>query len=175
MPLQLQSFLDRKRATLRVFCPSPTAVVTTFEDELPAANLIHQIPSDPLPDLPAMLSWGKPGYDYYAFLPKDRSFNGHLLTPLKHHDPVFTQRDGQWYVDEGTRELWQSLDLGLTKSINVIGGNLLVDLDHKEPSRPIKYGFTHGHKHREKGRSLIRAYEGLIRELWLIIRFSTTS
>ena len=29
--------------------------------------------------------------------------------------------------------------------------------------------------HREKGRSLIRAYEGLIRELWLIIRFSTTS
>ena len=30
-------------------------------------------------------------------------------------------------------------------------------------------------EHREKGRSLIRAYEGLIRELWLIIRFSTTS
>ena len=30
-------------------------------------------------------------------------------------------------------------------------------------------------RHREKGRSLIRAYEGLIRELWQIIRFSTTS
>ena len=29
--------------------------------------------------------------------------------------------------------------------------------------------------HREKGRSLIRAYEGLIRELWQIVRFSTTS
>ena len=146
MPLQLQSFLDKSKATLRVFCPSPTAVVATFEDELPAANSIHQISSDPLPDLPARLSWVKPGYDYYAFLPRDRSFDGHLLTPLKYHDLVCTQRDGRWYVDEETRELWQSLDLGLTKSINVIGGNLLVDLNHKEPSRAIEYGFTRGHK-----------------------------
>lgn len=146
MPLQLQSFLDRNKVTLRVFCPSSAAVVTTFEDELPAGDSIHQISSDPLPDLPAMLSWNKPGYDYYAFLPKNRSFDGHLLTPLKHHDPVFTQRDGRWYVDEKTRELWLSLDLGLTKSIDVIGRNLLVDLNHKEPSRATEYGFTRGHK-----------------------------
>ena len=149
MPL-LQRFADRhsSNATLRVFCPDPAAVVTTFENSLPTLNAgaIAKISRDTPPDLPVELSWNTLGHDYYAFLPKFRSFEGHLLTPLNHHRPTTSQRDGRWYVDANTIELWRSLDRKLTESIKVISSNQLVELDHYEPSQATAYGFARGHR-----------------------------
>ena len=98
MPL-LQHFADchSSNATLRVFCPDPAAIVTTFENSLPTLNAgaIAKISRDMPPDFPVELSWNMLGHDYYAFLPKFRSFEGHLLTPLNHHRPTTSQRDGR--------------------------------------------------------------------------------
>ena len=98
------------------------------------------------PDLEAKTCWNTPGYDYYAYLPKKRTFNGHLLEPLKSHTPTLIQRDGRWFVDDKTRDLWWSLDIKFTHSINAVGGKLLNPLGHYEPSCAFKYGFTRGHK-----------------------------
>lgn len=149
MPL-LQRFADRygSNATLHVFCPGRDAVVATFENYLPIldANLIARISKDTPPDFQAELSWNTSGHDYYAFLPKDRSFEGHLLSPLNHHRPITIQRDGRWYVDPKTAELWRSLDHKFTESIAVLGNNQLVELDHYEPSHATAYGFMRGHR-----------------------------
>ena len=145
MPAQLKSFLVRENRSLQVFCPNENTVITSFENYLPPSHAVGKI-SGAQPTLPGRLCWLKENHDYYAYLPKDRSFDGHLLASLKHHTPRSTQRDGRWYVDDETRELWRSLDINITKSINVIGRGLLVELEHYEPQRAVNYGFAHGHK-----------------------------
>src|SRR6266403_2699322 len=103
MPARLTSFSDRNQPTRRVFCPDPQTVITTFEDYLPARDAIGKIDPGTRPDAPAKLCWYRPGYDYYAYLPKVRDFDGHLLEPLRHHKSQFIQRDGRWYADERTQ------------------------------------------------------------------------
>jgi len=49
-------------------------------------------------------------------------------------------------MDDETRDLWQSLDLNITRSIGVIGKGMLVDLEHHEPRPSVDYGFMRGHK-----------------------------
>jgi hypothetical protein len=57
------------------------------------------------------------------------------------------QCDGMWFVDEDTRNIWGSLDAKLTKSINVVHGEGILDsLNHRRPYPAIKYGFARGHK-----------------------------
>jgi hypothetical protein len=159
MPLHLQIFQDRTNATLHVFCPDRSSVVSTFENYLPVSSGhdISHISSNLSPDSPAELSWNKLGYDYYAFLPKHRSFEGHLLAPLNHHKPTTGQRDGRWFVDETTRDLWRSLDMKFTASIKVLGDDLLVELDHHEPSKAAAYGFQSGHTSRRNLEVSLRA------------------
>ena len=159
MSLGLQKFPDRTGAVRHVFCPNSSDVVVTFEDHLPTSDghKIHRISSSMPPDCPAQLSWNKTGYDYHAFLPKNRTFEGHLLTPLNHHRPISVQRDGRWYIDDNTIQLWQSLDINFSRSIRVIGSRLLVELDHYEPIPAISYGFTRGHKSQQTLEVALRA------------------
>lgn len=145
MVAQLSSFLIRKKPTLQVFCPDQTTVVTSFESYLPEAETIFKT-TDSEPCLPTAPCWLKQNYEYFAFLPKEHWFGGHLLTSLNFRRSQPIKRDSRWYLDDETRNIWRSLDLNLTKSINVIGGGLLVDLEHFEPAPAVKYGFSHGHK-----------------------------
>ena len=142
---ELQSFVTNGHPTLRVYCPSPDTVVTSFEDYLPAAETVRKN-SGLWPDLPASLCWLKDNHEYYAYLPKDHPYNSHLLTPLNHHTPEHIQQDGQWFLDNETQNLWQALDVNLTYTISVIRGDMLTELDHHEPSGAIKYGFARGHR-----------------------------
>ena len=84
--------------------------------------------------------------EYYAYLPKDHPYNGHLLAPLNHHVPEHIQRDGRWFLDDETQNLWRALDVNLMYTISVIRGDMLTELDHHEPSEAIKYGFARGHR-----------------------------
>jgi hypothetical protein len=147
MPPQPRLFItnDSESPTLRVFCPDPQTVVTSFEDYLPAHKTVRQN-SGPHPDLPARLCLLKDNYDYRAYLPKDRPYDGHLLTPLNHHRPEHVQRDGRWFVDDETRNLWRSLDINITYTITVISHSMLTELDHHVPNEAVKYGFAHSHK-----------------------------
>ena len=104
MAPQLRSFPAQKAHRLQVFFLELEAVVMSFEEYLPEFNLIQNI-TGRKPSLPGAPIWLKEGFDYQAFLPKDRLFTSHLLTPLGHHQPLFLQRDGQWYVDNGMRDL----------------------------------------------------------------------
>lgn len=143
MSTQLKKFSIRFPTNLRVFRPD-RAVVTTYEDHIPNGP-IHTIYPDMRPDHPKV-SWIKPGYEYFAYLPKDRIFDGHLLAPLKHHTPNLIERDGRWYLDDATCKLWVALDHKFTKSILVVGSGMVVELEDHEPPSPAKYGFTQGHK-----------------------------
>jgi hypothetical protein len=145
MPSQMQSFLVRKNPTLQVFCPTSKTVVTSFEGYLPPDDTIHKI-IDKEPDLLAGPCWMKEGYDYRAFLPKENRFHGHLLASLKYGREDYIHRSGRWSLNENKRELWQALDRNLTRSIDVIGGGLLLDLVHHEPRRAADYGFSRDHK-----------------------------
>ena len=145
MAKPLVPFPNRGSPILQIFCPSPEVVITSFEDYLPGRSAIGNI-SGTDPGLPARLSWLKDGFDYYAYLPKDLSFDGHLLTALKYCKPEHVERGGRWYVDDKTRELWQCLDINLTRSIDAIGGGMLLTLAHQEPTCARSYGFTRGHK-----------------------------
>lgn len=142
----LRIITDRNRVPLRVFYSEDSNIVTTFEDHLPPGCAIKRITSDLPPDLPARLRWNTPGYDYYAFLPKDRLFEGHLMAPLKYHKPLCVQRDSWWYADLDTCNLWMSLDAKFTKSIRVLSHGLYVELGHREPREAAAYGFLRGHK-----------------------------
>ena len=142
---QLLPFPSRMNSNLQVFCPSKKIVITSFESYLPDSNGVGKI-FDTQPHLPARLCWLKENYDYYAYLPKNRLFNGHLLATLKHPKPKHVQKDGQRFVDDKTHELWQSLNKNLTNSINVAGSNMLVDLEDHEPRKAVYFGFTRGHK-----------------------------
>lgn len=145
MPPQLVAFPSRNTSALQVFCPDESTVVASFESYLPDRKDIHKL-SGGGPDLPARLCWLKDNYDYYAYLPKRCLFDGHLLHPLKHHQVEYIQKDGRWFVDDETRKLWGSLDNKLTRSIDAVGGGMLVGLDHHEPSKAVDFGFTRGHK-----------------------------
>src|ERR1700733_3553913 len=100
MPAQLERF----SSSLQVFCPDPTTVVTSFESFLPDVNVIGKIP-DIQPHLPASLCWIKQHHDYYAYLPKEYPFDGHLLSPLKHHQRCHIFKDGRWFVDDETHNV----------------------------------------------------------------------
>lgn len=142
---ELRSFVTNDPPTLRVYFPGPNTVVTSFEDYLPASETVREN-FGLRPDLPASLCWLKDNHEYYAYLPKDHPYNGHLLAPLNHHRLELVERDGRWFVDDETRNLWRSLDVNLTYTVSVIRGDLLTELDHHEPSEAIKYGFAHGHR-----------------------------
>jgi hypothetical protein len=145
MTARAPTFFVRDIPTLQVFCPDPTTVVTAFESYLPDGSSIHKI-IDTEPCLPTTPCWLKQGYNYFAFLPRERFFDGHLLTSLNHHRPLPIQRNSRWHVYDETRNLWRSLDADLTNSITALGRGLLVDLDHYEPDPAVKYGFTHATK-----------------------------
>jgi hypothetical protein len=146
MPIpRLEEFSEGK--PLRVFCPDPVSIIASFENYLPPSQSVGRISSGTRPEVPAKFSWIKPNWDYYAYLPKHRSFRGHLLAPLKHHTPRLEQRDGRWYVDDKTRDVWWTLDVNLSVSINLlINGGVLLELDRYAPPLAVKYGFTRGHK-----------------------------
>lgn len=146
MPAQLQSFLAPGGPTLRVFCPMSAIVVTTFEDYLPDASTIAKIDPDQRPDRPSKLSWHLIGYDYRAYLPKVRTFDGHLLAPIRYCSPKYHERNGRWYLDDQNIELWQSIDIKLANSIKAIGDKLFLELGHCTPSRAATCGFARGHK-----------------------------
>ena len=145
MAPQLEPFPTRKAHRLQVFFPELKAVVMSFEKYLPEFNSICNI-KGPKPSLPGAPIWLKEGFDYQAFLPKDQLFTSHLLTPLSHCRPLFVQRDGQWYVDDRMRDLWQALNHNILNSIRIVGRNMLVDLKHYEPKEAVAYGFVNGHK-----------------------------
>src|ERR1700753_1695040 len=145
MQVQLQAFPFQSQLALNVFCPNEHTVVTSFETHLPDSKDVGKLSSKE-PNLPARLCWLKEYHDYYAYLPKERLFDGHLLEPLKPHKSRLIQKDGRWFVDDETRELWRSLDHNLTNSIGAIGQNMLVDLNHYEPSKAITFGFNRGYK-----------------------------
>lgn len=149
MSARLTSFPLRYRITLRVFCPTETSVVTTFEDYLPDGANIATIYPNLRPDLPARLSWGRADYDYYPYLPRDRSFDGHLLAPLKHYTPKCFLRSGQWYMDPVDCGLWVSLDAKFEKSISSVASDLSFDPGHYKPPRVTTYGFTKGYTSQE--------------------------
>lgn len=163
MSPRLQPFLVRANPTLRVFCPEPQAVLTSFESYLPEFSTIRNVTE---PSLPRGPCWVNEAFDHHAFLPKDRRFPGHLLTPLNYHNPLFIQRDGRWYADDQTRNLWRSLDNNITNSIGVVGGGLLVALEHREPRAAFKYGFAHGHESKQKlSLSLALSKDALVHRL----------
>lgn len=145
---QFSNFENQTELTLRVFCPNPKTVIATFEDYLPAYKDVDRISANMRPDFPARVSVCKSGYDYYAYLPKDRNFEGHLWEPIK-HEPEYIQRDGRWFMDTGMREVWRAIDNNISRSINVIGSYLWLTLDHHTPDEAHKYGFTRGHKSKE--------------------------
>ena len=147
--VHLQRFPERSRSTLRIFCPNPTSVITSFEDYLPGAHTIGRLFSDMQPHQPARLCWIKAGFEYYAYLPKDRIFDGHIWEPLKCHTPTHIERNGRWYVDEETSNLWRAIDWRLTKSIEAISRDTLFMLHHHEPRRAIQHGFTQSHRTQE--------------------------
>src|SRR6202789_3806974 len=145
MAPQLQPFLARKNPSLQVFCPTPTVIVSSFEPHLPEHESIVKMDVGN-PFLPTNPCWLQNGLDYFAFLPRERKFHGHLLASLNYRNPLPIERDGRWYVDDATCNLLRSLDDNITKSIQVISQNLLVDLEHREPAKAIQYGFSKGHK-----------------------------
>ena len=144
MPAQLLPFPSRDNSALQVFCPDKTTVLASFEDYLPKGEDISKLSGGP--DLPVRLCWLKDNHDYYAYLPKRRLFDGHLLGPLNQHRVEHIQKGGQWFVDDETRKLWGSLDNKLTCSIGVASAGMLVDLNHHEPGKAVDFGFTCGHK-----------------------------
>jgi hypothetical protein len=145
MPPKMQSFLVRENPTLQVFCPTSKSVVTSFESYLPPDDTIHKI-IDKGPDLLAGPCWMKEGYDYRAFLPKENRIHGHLLASLKYEREDYIHRSGRWSLNGKKSELWLALDRNLTRSIEVVGGGLLLDLVHHEPHRATHYGFSRDHK-----------------------------
>ena len=90
---QLLPFPSRTNSALQVFCPSEKVIITSYESYLPNYNDIDKI-SDTQPHLPAMLCWLRENYDYYAYLPKKRLFNGHLLATLKPSNQNMSRRMG---------------------------------------------------------------------------------
>ena len=142
---QLQPFPVRKKPVLHVFCPDETTVLTSFKSYLPDGWTIEQITGTG-PFLPRRPCWLKEGHDYYAFLPKDHRLSGHLLASLNHQKPLRIQQDGRWYLDDGTRDFWWSLNVNFAYSITVIGKGLLVDLKHHKPISVVGYGFARGHR-----------------------------
>ena len=146
MPAHLESFPYRENASLRVFCPDFKTVVSSFETYLPDPHIVKKIPPGSQPHLPAVLSWLKAHHDYHAYLPKERLFDGHLLAPLKYHIPSRINNNGSWSADEETGQVWRSLDNKMTASIDVVGANMLVELEHFEPRKALSFGFTSQHK-----------------------------
>ena len=144
MASRVTSFSARGKSTLQVFCPDPQTIVTAFESHLPEGKTIYTITGTD-PCLPAAPCWLKQGYEYFAFLPKERFFDGHLLASLNNRRPL-VQRGSRWHMDDETCDLWRSLDVNLTNSITVIGKGLLFDLEHYEPGPVVRYGFARGHK-----------------------------
>jgi hypothetical protein len=140
---------DRRNESLRVFRTDSPIIVTTFEDYLPSGRDVERVLSDLPPDIPAKLRWNTKGYDYYAFLPKDNLFDGLFLIPLKYHEPKCVYRDGRWYTDQATSEMWKALDAKFTKSIHALGRHHYVELDHREPDKAVSYGFLRGHKSKQ--------------------------
>src|ERR1700679_4310612 len=145
MPNVLKIFPSQESSTIHVYCPTEGLVLTSFESYLPEYSTIGQI-TDPQPPLPAQLRLHKEHCDYFAYLPKEHCSDGHLLASLNHHEPRYTRKDGRGFVDDKTRELWRSLDKNITRSINIVGSNMLVDLDDFEPRQAINFGFTCGHR-----------------------------
>ena len=145
MPTRLVTFPPKENSALQVYCPDGKTIVTSFENYLPPSDGVGTI-TDPQPHLPAKLRWHREHFDYFAYLPKEGLFDGHLLAPLKHHKPKPIQKNGRWFVDDQTRELWRSLDNNITHSINVVGRGMLVDLADHEPRQAAKFGFAYGHR-----------------------------
>lgn len=147
MPTQLKQFPTETNSSLQVFDPELKGIMTSFETHAPAIDLVKEF--DPVVGQKMLprLCWVAPGHEHHPYLPKSISFDGHLLAPLKHHVPKRTQRDGKWFLDEGTCNIWGSLDAKLTRSITVVHGDGILDsLDHRQPHPAIKYGFARGHK-----------------------------
>jgi hypothetical protein len=118
-------------------------VVSTFEDHLPVRYGKIDIPMRP--DCPAGLSESEPGFQYYAYLRKDRLFSGHLFEPLN-RAPTLSRRGERWYADEETRNCWQNIDARLSHTITALSVGLLFELGQYEPKNAAHYGFTRGHK-----------------------------
>ena len=120
-------------STREDYMPSRADFVSAEHDPLP--------PSDPLPP-PA---FNKQGYEYHAYLPRDRqaAFNYNIFECL--HHTRHTQRDGRYYLAEATRQSWETLEKNLSLSIHHVARGSYVSLGDSAPPLANRYGYTRGH------------------------------
>ena len=152
MAFQFDAF---STGTLRAFLyevEGESVPVTTFEDHIP--DTFHKLPNDhdPIPpDLRALRpAWHKEGYEYRAFLPKDRDalLECHLFGHLQKTRVVTL--NGRFSLDEATKQAWTSLDDNLSMSIQAaIRPETLVSLEDSDPPLAREFGYTRTHKSRQ--------------------------
>jgi len=123
------------------------SLVTTREDFIPDKFDRVSLDHDPLPPLGVPSpAWNREGYEYHAFLPKDREamLNRHLFSCL--HDTRVVTSGGMVRLDDTTKNIWLSLEQGLTWSIECLLVGALVSLEDSAPPLAQKYGYSRPHK-----------------------------
>ena len=122
-------------------------LVTTFEDRMPSRSDWVSLEHTPLPPkgVPSP-AWNHEGYEYHAFLPKDREavLNFHLFSCLR--DTRVITSDGRFHLDDATKKAWQSLEKNITQSTNCLLKGALVSLYDSPPKPAETFGYTQSHK-----------------------------
>lgn len=147
MTFELGSF---EMKTLRAFhyaSGDKNFVVTTFEDHIPDQFDQVSLDHEPLPPKSRVLlpARNKEGYEYHAFLPKDRQaiLNCHLFSCLSETRVI--RRDNQYQLDDATKKAWSSLENNLSWSIKCLMRGVLVSLEDAAPPLAEKYGYSRSH------------------------------
>ena len=121
-------------------------IFSTFENYFP--NEIAKVDSDhdPYPPREPAPAWHVEGFEYHAYLPKDRqaALNYHLFRCLTEVQTV--QRDGRYWLGDETSRSWALLEANLRYSIQCAGEGILISVDDSSPHLAEKYGYTRGHK-----------------------------
>lgn len=121
-------------------------IVSTFETDFPHEIAKVDSDHDPYPPRTPAPAWHKDGYEYHAYLPKDRqaALNYHVFRCLTHVQTV--QRDGRYWLGEETGRSWVLLEQNLSHSIRCASPGVLTSLEDCEPPLAEKYGYMRGHK-----------------------------
>ena len=90
--------------------------------------------------------WHKEGYEYYAYLPKDRgaALNYHLFSCLG--ETRIVKDNGRFHLDDMCTKIWSSLEKNLTHSIQCVKNmGLLISIEDVEPPLAEHYGYLRSH------------------------------
>ena len=123
-------------------------IVTTFEDHTPEQFARVSAEHDPHPpDLPVLPpAWHREGYEYHAYLPKDRqgALNYHIFSHLRQVRTVM--RDGKYHLDDATCKSWSSFENNISLSITCVADGILTSIEDSAPPLADHYGYLRGHK-----------------------------